>query len=943
MPDFRCNSRTLHGLLGRLLAFFILLSFFFSNLNLRVSSAQQDDGFLERAQALLDTLTPEERVGQLFLVTFNGTGVDAESQIYDLIVNHHIGGVILQRENDNFLAFPQTAVGTWQLTRSLQSIEWAASQSNQIDLSTNQEFTPAFIPLFVGLSQEGNGPPYDQIFNGLTKLPSLMAIGATWQPDLARQIGSIAGAELSALGINFLLGPSLDVLESPREVGTGDLGVRAFGGDPYWVGELGRAYISGVHEGSAGRIAVIAKHFPGHGSSDRLPEEEVATVRKSLEQLKQIELPPFYAVTGSAPDELAKADGLLASHIRYQGFQGNIRETTRPVSLDRQAFDQLMSLPQLATWNEAGGVMVTDNLGSLAFRRFVDPSGQNFQARFTARDAFLAGNDLLYLGNQFIGTADPDQYTSIVRTMDFFAQKYRDDPAFKEQVDRSALRILALKFRLYDGNFTLSQVLPIQDGLDLLGTSSQVVFQVAQQSATLISPSLADLAETLPEPPNINDRILFISELSEAQQCSTCNVQQVFSITALEEAVMRLYGPLAGGQVLQRNLGSYSFNDLLALLDRVPETDVTALSTDIQEAQWIVFALLTVRSNDPPSQALSRFLSERPDLFRQKKIVVFSFDAPYYLDATEISKLNAYYGLYSKTPQSVEVAARLLFGEIPAPPGRLPVSVSGVDYDLISAMAPNPEQVIELSFDYPQENTSTAAPAEGRQFKIGDVVPVKTGVILDHNGHSVPDGTPVEFVISSGGTEVSSQTQVTTAGIARVSILIEQSGVYEIRARSDPATTSTVIRVDVPPEENPVLTETEPPVQPTETATLEPEPSPTQPLEATPTPPPPGSINLNDWLLSSLVSIGLAAGIYFVFTNLGAMRWGIRSALLAVIGGLIGYGYLSMGLPGSRDLLISSGTWGVLGITVSGVAAGLAISLAWQKYHNSSKKKASAH
>jgi hypothetical protein len=190
---------------------------------------------------------------------------------------------------------------------------------------------------------------------------------------------------------------------------------------------------------------------------------------------------------------------------------------------------------------------------------------------------------------------------------------------------------------------------------------------------------------------------------------------------------------------------------------------------------------------------------------------------------------------------------------------------------------------------------------------------------------------------------VSSQTQVTTAGIARVSILIEQSGVYEIQARSDPAVTSTVIRVDVPPEESPILTETEPPIQPTDTATLEPEPSLTPPLEATPTPPPPGSIDLNDWLLSSLVTIGLAATIYLVFTNLGSMRWGIRSALLAAIGGLIGYGYLSMSLPGSRDLLISSGTWGVVGITVLGAATGLAISLAWQKYQIASKKKGSAH
>ena len=175
------------------------------------------------------------------------------------------------------------------MIRQLQTDEWSASQSLQIDPVSNQEFTPAFIPLFIGLSQNGDGPPYDQIINGLTSLPSQMAIGATWQTDLAQQIGKVLGQELSALGINLLFGPSLDVLETPHPQGTGDLGVRTFGGDPYWVGEMGRAYISGVHEGSENHMAVVAEHFPGHGSSDRLPEEEVATIRKSLEQLKGFE------------------------------------------------------------------------------------------------------------------------------------------------------------------------------------------------------------------------------------------------------------------------------------------------------------------------------------------------------------------------------------------------------------------------------------------------------------------------------------------------------------------------------------------------------------------------------------------------------------------------------------------------------------------------------
>ena len=167
---------------------------------LQISSPQ------DHAEALLETLTPEEKVGQLFIVTFNGTDIDPESQIFDLLTNHHIGGVILQKDSDNFLPPPQTVKGAWQLIRELQTAEWSASQSNQIEPETNQEFRPAFIPLFVGISQEGNGPTADQIFNGLTSMPSSMALGATFQTDLARQVGNITGSELSALGINLLPG-----------------------------------------------------------------------------------------------------------------------------------------------------------------------------------------------------------------------------------------------------------------------------------------------------------------------------------------------------------------------------------------------------------------------------------------------------------------------------------------------------------------------------------------------------------------------------------------------------------------------------------------------------------------------------------------------------------------------------------------------------------------
>ena len=212
---------------------------------------------------LLESLTPEERVGQLFLVTFTGTDTNAESQIYDLINNYHVGGVILQSGNDNFTAETSIIQDTHQLIANLQNIEWDGATAPLPNPDTGEILEHAYVPLFIGIEQEGDGYPTDQILSGVTSMPSAMSLGATWRPELAQQIGEIQGKELSALGFNLYLGPSMDVLDTPNPAARSDISTHAFGGDPYWVGEMGSAFISGLHTGSDGRMLVIAKHFPG--------------------------------------------------------------------------------------------------------------------------------------------------------------------------------------------------------------------------------------------------------------------------------------------------------------------------------------------------------------------------------------------------------------------------------------------------------------------------------------------------------------------------------------------------------------------------------------------------------------------------------------------------------------------------------------------------------
>jgi len=906
----------------RLLLVVVLLSTCIPLLNSQAASNQQD-GAEASALEVFERLTPEERVGQLFLVTFQGTDAGEESQIHDLITNHYLGGVVLSAENDNFTAADQTISDAWILSNQLQNIRFSSSQVDHVNPVSEETFQSEYIPLFVGLSQEGDGPPNDEITAGLTPMPSQLAIGATWNPELARQVGIVAGRELAALGINLLFGPSLDVSDIPNPEGEGDLNVRVFGGDPYWVGEMAQAYIEGVHEGGANHIAVVGTHFPGLGSADRLPEFEVATVRKSLEQLQQIELAPFFTVTGNASEEPSHLDALLVSHIRYQGLQGNIRSTTRPISFDQPALTLLMELAPFANWRESGGVMISDDLGSRAVRRFHDPTEETFNARRLALDAFLAGNDMLYLNN-FISSEDPDAYTTILSTLDFFSQKYREDPVFAQRVDESVLRILTLKFRMY-GFFTLNLVLTA-DNLDELNTSEsrQITYEVAQRGATLISPSLSELDNVLPNAPEFNDRIVFITDTYSVEQCSECPPEPVLAADALQQSVINLYGPSAEGLVSQTNLKSYSFEQLTLMLDGAE--DFQLVERDISRAHWIIFTMLNVDADRPTSLALQRFLAERPDLTRGKNVVVFAANAPYYLDATDISKLTVYFGLFGKTPPFMDVAARLLFKEITTPGGALPVSVPGIGYELISATSPNPDQLIPLVLDIPEplEETTTAEAAPVPEYRIGDTIPLKAGVIHDYNNNHVPDNTPVQFVITVDGQESPSISTVTFDGVVSTNYKFENSGVVTIRAISGSASSNELV-FEIPAEEMPSATPTEIP-----TETPLPTPVPTEPMPTpVPTPEPeviPQSTGLRDWGLALLIITAVAWAASRTGALMGQVRRGVRWALMAIITGLLTYTYGALSLPGSEWAMETNQHWGLLLLAFFGALLGWGVS-----------------
>jgi beta-N-acetylhexosaminidase len=916
-------------------------------------------------QSILDAMTVADRVGQLFLVAFQGNDPSPESDIAQLIRDYRIGGVLLQAPAGNFRNVElggtpsDTPEQITQLANQLQTLAFDGA------LPAEQALAPALeameplpvpegrgitLPLFVAVHQEGDGFPFSSLRSGFTPLPSAMALGATWSAEDAATAGRITGAELAAVGVNLLLGPSLDVLDTPRADPEADLGVRSLGGNPYWVGRLGRAFIGGVHDGSSGRVATVSKHFPGQGNSDRDPQQEIATIQKTAAELAAVELAPFAAAvkpgtldalllsssaaaTGPSSQASTTTDGLLSTHIRYAGLQGS-GEAVPPISLAPQLGEDLLRSADFAEWRrDPGGVVVSESLGAPAIRQYYDPTLQSFPYKRIAQEAFVAGNDLLLLSDFALTDDWTDGLANIKETITFFQEKYGTDADFRRRVDEAVLRILRLKARMYPD---LSLAGSLVDGGNLaerIGQDAPTVAQLARDAVTLISPNAGEFAQRLPTGPGPQDRILIFTDARTGRDCSAldCASFPLVPATAMEEIVLRLYGPNASGQMSPDRVRSLTFDQLSDYLAGVPtEPPADEIDQLINDANWLVFAVQDEDARVPSSGALRRFLSERPELRERKRLVAMALGAPYYLDATDISKLTAYFGVFGKTPPFLEAAVRALFREF-TPTGASPVDIAGTNYRLDEKLRPNPNQTIPLQLPDVRvqmgSNTFTA--------KVDDTLRVLAGPILDFNGRLVPDGTLVSFQLKQRGDEFQLPLEETGTvdGYADASVVLERAGDFEVQVQSGQATGSLSLILSIVDEEEgqaqvAVATATPTPVPTptaTPTATPTPEPTATPTPRPTPLPPaepplPPRRVDLGAFVMALLAIALVTLGVFLAY---GAMAQvpesALRLLLFAVIGGLLAYSLYGMGLlPGATWMQRELRLWGAALVAAAG-------------------------
>ena len=294
----------------------------------------------ERLRALVDGMTVEEKVGQLFFVRC------AEPDMAEKITQYHFGGVLLfgrdyKDASDNWLS--EAA-----FTAKLQRYQDAAD-----------------IPLFIGSDEEGG------TVTRATRNPNLFAAKLP-SPQALYKAGGMTGLltdtlqyndRLRALGVNVNFAPVCDVSTDADDF----IYERAFGQDAAATADYAAQVVDVMGQAN---IGAVLKHFPGYGNNVDT-HTGVAFDERARETFESTDLLPFRA--GIA----AGAPFVLVSHNIVTCFDADFPASLSP-AVHRLLRDEL----------GFEGVVLTDDLAMDAVK-YSAADGD------VATMALLAGNDML--------------------------------------------------------------------------------------------------------------------------------------------------------------------------------------------------------------------------------------------------------------------------------------------------------------------------------------------------------------------------------------------------------------------------------------------------------------------------------------------------------------------------------------------------------------------
>ncbi len=256
--------------------------------------------------SVFQALSPAERLGQLFMlpVHANDKFPEEQAQVTSLIKQYSLGGIIFMQ----------------------------GSPTQQVKLS-NYYQAIARVPLL--MAQDAEWGPAMRLDSSIS-FPRQIALGAINNDTLIYRFGLEVGRECKRVGINLDFAPDIDINNNAMNPVIGD---RSFGENKYRVAHQALLYMQGLQD--AGVLA-CAKHFPGHGDTDKDSHKTLPLVSASRSRLDSLEFYPFRALikggvkcamvahlyvpsldtTAHQPSSLSRkiVSGLLRDTLGFQGL-----------------------------------------------------------------------------------------------------------------------------------------------------------------------------------------------------------------------------------------------------------------------------------------------------------------------------------------------------------------------------------------------------------------------------------------------------------------------------------------------------------------------------------------------------------------------------------------------------------------------------------------------
>lgn len=298
------------------------------------AGVRRPEAEFEQLMKDIGRLTLEERVGQLFLLGFQGPAPDGETE--SRLERIRPGGIVFLQRNVESLD------QTYDLCLRLQG------QAN--------------VPLFLAMNQEGGA--VDRLKHAIRPIPSVADL-ADLGTAAVRAGSRLIASELEACGFNLNLAPVLD-LGLPESI----VRERTLAASAAEVSRLGLVVLD---EFEKKKILSCGRHFPGLGGARRDPHFLLPRIERSRRDLIAEDIVPFN-------EALSRLDMVLVSHGHYPAL-GDIRPL--PASLSHRIVGGL-----LRDTIGFDGVAVTDDLTMGAI------TAQGLTPK-TFLKAIKAGNDMV--------------------------------------------------------------------------------------------------------------------------------------------------------------------------------------------------------------------------------------------------------------------------------------------------------------------------------------------------------------------------------------------------------------------------------------------------------------------------------------------------------------------------------------------------------------------